>query len=104
MNNERTTESLEAHGASRLFFVREGMKMLPSERNTKAMERKVRSAAAQRFGRGKTRPFFEHGHWWIEVPDFYDPSYDAIYSVVDAEPGIGETGLDFEPVFRFRIW
>lgn len=63
--------------------------MLKTERNTKSMERLVKSAAAQKFGRGKARPIFEHGQWFIWVDD-------CCFSVVDAIPGIGNTGLDFE--------
>ena len=66
---------------------------LKTEQNTPAIERLIRSAAAERFGRGKARPVFEHGQWYVTVRGAED---DAIFSVVDASPGIGTTGLDFE--------
>jgi len=62
---------------------------LKSSTETKAVEKLVRSAAAERFGRGQAVPVFEHGQWWVDVDG-------ALYSVVDARPGIGRTGLDFE--------
>jgi len=61
-----------------------------SERNNLYAERLVRSAAAQVFGRGTTIPVFEHGHWWV-IDDL-----GRVYAVVEANPGIGKTGLDFE--------
>lgn len=64
---------------------------LKSTTETKAVEKLVRSAAAERFGRGQAVPFFEHGQWFVDVDG-------AFYSVVDARPGIGRTGLDFEAI------
>ena len=72
--------------------------MLITEKNTPATEKLVRSAAAQRFGRGKGKPWFEHGQWWLIIDDYYEEGRETIFSVVDAEPGIGTTGLDFEEV------
>lgn len=70
--------------------------MLKTERNTKSMERNVRSAAAYKFGRGKSMPVFEHGHWWVvTLNDTKDPVW---YSVIDTPHGINNTGLDFEQV------
>lgn len=69
--------------------------MLKTERNSKRTELLVRSAAAQRFGRGKARPVFEHGQWWVLVEGEEDT---RTFSVVDSTPGIGTTGLDFEEV------
>jgi len=46
------------------------------------MERQVKSAAAQFFGRGKAHTIYEHGHWWVKVEG--DDDGDKIYSVVDA--------------------
>jgi hypothetical protein len=60
-----------------------------STSETKAVEKAVRSAAAERFGRGRAVPVFEHGQWHVDVDG-------ALYSVVNARPGIGTTGLDFE--------
>jgi hypothetical protein len=62
---------------------------LLSARDTPKIERLVRSAAATRFGRGKARPFFEHGQWWVDVNGRF-------YAVVDSRPGVGGLGLDFE--------
>lgn len=76
---------------------------LKSTRDTPAVEKAVRKAANIRFGRaGKNERrdvFFEHGQWWISIdPDPEDPSGDnpGQYSVADWEPGLGDTGLDFE--------
>ena len=55
---------------------------LPSTRNDKTTEKKVRSAAAARFGRGRVNPFFEHGHWWVE-----DLRTGAQYDVIDVADG-----------------
>jgi hypothetical protein len=67
---------------------------LRSTRNTGAVERLVRSAAAQKFGRGRAQPIYEHNQWFVSVDDGEDG--ERLYSVVDAHPGIGSTGLDFE--------
>lgn len=40
--------------------------LLPSQRNMETVRRRVQSAAAQAFGRGRMRAFFEHEGWWIE--------------------------------------
>jgi hypothetical protein len=61
---------------------------LLSARDTRKVEKLVRSAAATHFGRGRARPFFEHGHWWVDV--------GGRFYVVDARPGVGGLGLDFE--------
>lgn len=61
---------------------------LITSQDTRAAERAVRSAAAQRFGRGKTWVFYEHGQWWAEVR-----SSGAQYSAIDTNYGI-----DFEQV------
>lgn len=53
---------------------------LQSGQNTRAMERKIRRAARELGYRGD--PVFEHGHWWLTLPD------GSIFDVVDAEgPG-----------------
>jgi hypothetical protein len=70
---------------------------LVTERNTSRVERLVRKAAAKQFGRGKARPVYEHGHWWVLVYD-KEEARDVTFDVVDAEPGISDTGLDFEQV------
>lgn len=68
---------------------------LLTEQNTRKIERLVITAAAAKFGRGKARPYFEHGQWWVIVPGTED---DETYSVVDSSPSIANTGLDFEQV------
>jgi len=66
--------------------------MLPSQRNTAAMERKV--LVAFRASQYRTHPkreynaFFEHGHWWVE----HQPS-GAQWDAVDTN-----YGFDFERV------
>lgn len=70
--------------------------MLLTEQNTKKVERLVIKAAAQEFGRGKGRPYFEHGQWWVIVTD--SEGDEQIYSVVDSSPSIAGTGLSFEQV------
>ena len=67
---------------------------LISTSNTRAAEKKIRGAAAIRFGRGKMTPNFEHGQWFVSGYD-YDGMW-VHYSVVDARPGVGHTGIDFE--------
>jgi hypothetical protein len=62
---------------------------LLSARDTAKVEKLVRRAAAVKFGRGKARPFFEHGQWFVEVGN-------RMYSVADYRPGLDGTGLDFE--------
>lgn len=62
---------------------------LLSARDTTKVEKLVRRAAAVKFGRGKARPFFEHGQWFVEVGN-------RTYSVADYRPGLDGTGLDFE--------
>lgn len=61
---------------------------LVSSQNTQAAKKKVASAAAAQFGRGKMTPFYEHGQWWVE-----NLRTGAQYSVVDTS-----RGLDFEQV------
>jgi hypothetical protein len=68
---------------------------LVSSQNTRAAEKKIRSAASVRFGRGKARLEYEHGQWFAFVDD-PEEDRDVIYSVVDAIPGVGGTGIDFE--------
>jgi len=70
---------------------------LVSERDTERVRKLVIRAAASEFGRGRAKPVFEHGHWWVLVFD-EEQDRDVTYAVVDAEPGILDTGLDFERV------
>jgi hypothetical protein len=72
--------------------------MLQTEQNTPAMEKKVRSAVRQKFHKRHVDTVFEHGQWWVTFPPMEAENVEVIFSVVDAEPGIGDTGLDFEEV------
>lgn len=65
-------------------------RLLPSQRNTIAIERKVRSAAraAGLVNRTTARAVFEHGHWWIE-----NSQTGAQWDAVDTD-----TGFAFEQV------
>jgi hypothetical protein len=67
--------------------------MLKTETNTKAMYRRVLSAAAKRWPRVRKQADFEHGQWWLTL---LDSGYQ--YSVVDAEGGPAIDGFDFEQV------
>jgi hypothetical protein len=55
---------------------------LLSTQDTEKVRRLVVREAAYRFGRGKMRAFYEHGHWWVE-----NPRTGAQYDVVDTVPG-----------------
>lgn len=68
------------------------MTKLLSTQETMKVERLVKRAAAVEFGRGKASPVFEHGHWWVTLPN------GAIYDVVDSYPSVADTGLSFEQV------
>jgi hypothetical protein len=70
------------------------MSELLSTQNTRKVEKLVRRAATERFGRGKAKPHYEHGHWWVVLDD---PEGDEIfYDVVDSYPSVADTGLSFE--------
>ncbi len=71
-------------------------KLITSQNSAKAA-RLVRSAAAQRFGRGRARLVYEHGQWWVIIDSPAD-DWPRNFSAVDADPGIGATGVDFEEV------
>ncbi len=66
--------------------------VLMCEVNTPAMDRRVAAAARKHFHKRDVRTNYEHGQWWISLPD------GSQYSVNDAE-GPGTTdGFDFELV------
>jgi hypothetical protein len=70
--------------------------VLSCERQTKAIERRIRSAAraAGIVNRATVRSFFEHGQWWIE-----HASTGAQWSVCDSEGGASTfDGFCFEQV------
>lgn len=69
--------------------------MLKTERNSRNMERQIRSAAARKFGRSKARLVFDHGQWWALVDD-ETGHRDRVFSVVDAEGPGTYGGFDFE--------
>lgn len=69
------------------------MSDLLSGQNTPKVERLVNKAAARKFPRVRRNVFFEHGHWWLRLIHKDD---DQTFDVVDAEPSIANTGLDFE--------
>lgn len=73
--------------------------VLVSERNTKRVEKLVLKAARMEFEKPLESPraVFEHGQWWVIVYD-REEDLDLTFSVHDAEPGIGDTGLGFEQV------
>jgi len=70
---------------------------LISETNTRSAEKKIRRAFSAYLGR-RTFPrhcdtWFEHGQWWV----IHNPT-GRTWSVVDAEPGVDYSGIDFELV------
>jgi len=67
--------------------------MYKTEQNTRATERKVRSAFnRQWYGkRGGFETVYEHGQWWIVIHCANNER--LIYAVVDANT---HSGLDFE--------
>ena len=77
--------------------------MLPSQVNTPLMERRIERAARYKFPRKKRTLFYEHGHWWLCLKDYYIDDLDrrcldAYFDVTDSCPGINNTGFDFEEV------
>jgi hypothetical protein len=71
------------------------MSMLLTEQNTKKVGNLVLKAARVKFRTRKVgQSHFEHGQWWYCHPD------GSQYSVVDSEPSIANTGLDFEQVSK----
>lgn len=50
---------------------------LPTERNTPTMERRIRRALRE-LGYRRGDLVYEHGHWWLMLPD------GSIFDVVDA--------------------
>lgn len=63
---------------------------LPSERNTPTMERRIRKAVKALGYRGDL--VFEHGHWWLTLPD------GSIFDVVDQIGGKAVDGFALERV------
>lgn len=75
---------------------------LPSTQNTEKMKALVLKAARARFHkRYGIKAIFEHGHWWVQVPDANDSVASTgirTFDVVDAEGPGSIYGLDFEQV------
>lgn len=76
--------------------------MLKCETNTQAVHDEIESLVIHHFDPEDTAEsfgiFFEHGQWFVRIefyPD-YDDKPERLYSVVDAEPGIINSGFDFE--------
>jgi hypothetical protein len=67
---------------------------LLSTQNTSKVEKLVRKAAAAKFGCGKAKPHYEHGHWWVVLDDAEGD--EVFYDVVDSYPSVANTGLSFE--------
>ncbi len=63
---------------------------LPTETNTRAMERRIRRAVSEMGYRGNL--VFEHGHWWLMLRD------GTIFDVVDAEGPTAVDGFGLERV------
>ena len=66
------------------------MTKLPSERQSTRTERRIRQAARALGYRGDV--VFEHGHYWLMLPD------GSIFDVVDAEGPNAINGFAFERV------
>ena len=65
--------------------------LLPSQQNTRLIERKIAAAARVKGYRGFDLEF-EHGHWWLILKT------GEAFDVVDAEGGNSVNGFDFESV------
>ncbi len=63
-------------------------KLLPSETNTRAVERRIRSAYRWTHHTRFFETYFEHGQWWV-----FRQSDGVVYSVVDTG-----NGFDFERI------
>lgn len=70
--------------------------MLKSEQNTNKMHEEIKNLAKGYFDTCELDIFFEHGQWWVR--NWSDQYEDHTYSVVDADPGIEDSGLDFEEI------
>lgn len=63
---------------------------LPSTQNTRSMERRIRRVCRELGYRGDL--VFEHGHWWLTLPD------GSIFDVVDVQGGTAIDGFELERV------
>ena len=66
--------------------------MLQTERNIASVERKIRGAFRWWARKRSFETFFEHGQWWVRVPN---EDEDETYSVVDANT---DSGFGFERI------
>jgi len=69
------------------------VKLLSADRS-KAAQARIRKAAASRFGRGKAHLFFQDGQWFARG-DLLKFENEQTYAVVDEQPGVSDTGVDF---------
>lgn len=65
---------------------------LLTEQNTRSVEKRVRGAFRDWARKRTFETFFEHGQWWVRVPNDED---DETYSVCDSS---APCGFDFERV------
>ena len=65
-------------------------KQLASQQNTRAMEKRIRRVVRELGYRGDL--VFEHGHWWLTLPD------GSIFDVVDQQGGNAIDGFALERV------
>lgn len=72
--------------------------LLPSQIQNERTIRKIEKAAAKRFPRKQRQIFYEHGHYWMRLINVNSDHEDLTFDVVDAKPGIANTGFDFEEV------
>lgn len=73
---------------------------LLSETNTEDVKEAVVAAfestdAYEALG-GDVEAFFEHEQWFVKVQTPHEDRPEVNFSVVDAEPGVDGSGLDFE--------
>lgn len=61
--------------------------MLNCEKNTRTMERKVRSAFREWSRKRFFETFYEHGQWWVRLSPSYGDDQDMTYSVCDSNRG-----------------
>lgn len=86
--------------------------MLKSTQNTELIYQEIIKAARVRFGNRQKQykllkvssiAFFEYDQWWFKIINL-DQNLENTYSVVDAVPGILDTGIDFELVNKVNLW
>lgn len=68
---------------------------LPSQQDTKAVERKIRSAFRAIYRVRTFETFFEHGQWWVRRSH---RDGDDLWSVIDAVGYQTHNGFGFERI------